>query len=190
MKKAIVVIGVVVGLVTFFLPLVGLQAPLVGEQKISGWDVVKPGEKQGRDDLGLRQTLEKLQGNFLRKTKKEVPLAVKQAQALVVTLPLAYLSLLLAGVFALWAKWRPLPVTAAVGLLGGVYSLISVFWLSGGVKEMVAESGGRFSGVPLLGRLSKSAAEQVEVSPELGLYLLVAVLAVVLLAGVLPGGKR
>ena len=189
-KKAIVLAVALAGLGTFFLPLVRVRAPMVGDQRISGWDVVKPGEekKPRRDDLGLNDALDKIQGDFLRKQRREAPLAVKQAQALVVTLPLAYLSLVAGAALALLRKDRALSVTAAVGLLAGVYSVISVYWLSGGLKAMVAGSSG--SRIPIIGGLRKKVAEQVMVNPELGLYLLAAALAALLLASFLPSGKR
>ena len=190
LKKLIVVAVAVFGLATFFLPLVRVRAPMVGDQRISGWDVVKPGEekKPRRDDLGLNDAVGKIQGDILRKKRQEAPLSVKQAQALVVTLPLAYLSLLVGAALALLRKDRALNVTAAVGLLAGVYSVISVYWLSGGVKEMVGGGGG--SRIPIFGGLRKKVAEQVMVNPELGLYLLAAALAALLLASFLPSGKR
>jgi len=178
---------VVIGLGTFFLPLVQIQAPLVGRQKLSGWDVVKPGEKQARSDLGLGETLEKLQGDFLRRKRQQAPLAVKQANALVVTLPLAYLSLLLGGVWVLLRKARLWQVTAAAGLLAGVYSLLSVFWLSRGLQAMVAGSGSKRS---LLGLVRRSVAGQVDVSPEIGLYLLAGTLAAMLVASLFLAPKR
>lgn len=188
-KKFIVLVVVGFGLVTFFLPLVRIQAPLMGMQRLSGWDAVQPREeKKQRADLGLGDALDKLQGDFLRQKRREAPLSVKQAQALVVTLPLAYLSLLVGGVLVLVRKSRALQVDAAVGLVAGVYSLLSVYWLSGGVKEMVA--GGRGSRIPLWWSLRKSVAEQVSVTPEIGLYLLAAALAALLLASFLPAGKR
>lgn len=190
-KKGFALVLVVVGLLTFFLPLVRIQAPIVGTQRISGWDVVKPGEqaKTRRPDLGLEETLERIQGNLLQRQHQEVPLAVTQARALIVTLPLAYLALLLGAVFVGLEKWRPFQATVAVGLLAGVYSLISVFWLSSGIREMVAGAS-RGPRIPLLGQLLKSAAANVEVSPELGLYLLAAALAALLLAGFLPGERH
>ena len=51
--RAALMVVVVAGLVTFFLPLAQIKSPLAGTQRISGWDVVKPGEEKGRDDLGL-----------------------------------------------------------------------------------------------------------------------------------------
>lgn len=189
-KRAVVLAVAVAGLATFFLPLVRIQAPMVGTQRISGWDAVRPGqEKQSRRaDLGLDDTLSKMQGDFLRQQRREAPLGVKQAQALVVTLPLAYLALAL-GAGLVWLR-RPLllQAAAAVGLLAGVYSLLSVYWLSSGVKEMVAGGGG--SRLPVLGALRKKVAAQVEVSPELGLYLLAAALAALLLASFLPTRTR
>lgn len=188
-KKFIVLVVVAFGLATFFLPLVRIQAPFVGTQVISGWDAVtRAGEKkQQRNDLGLSDALDKLQGDFLRKERREAPLAVKQAQALVVTLPLAYLTLLLGSVFVLLRRTRALQITAAVGVLAGAYSLVSVYWLSSGVKAMVI---GRGSRLPIIGALRKSVAEQVAVSPEIGLYLLAAALAALLLTSFLPSVKR
>ncbi|OFV84028.1 MAG: hypothetical protein A2620_00050 [Acidobacteria bacterium RIFCSPHIGHO2_01_FULL_67_28] len=175
-KKAIVLAVALAGLGTFFLPLVRVRAPMVGDQRISGWDVVKPGEekKPRRDDLGLNDALDKIQGDFLRKQRREAPLA--------------YLSLVAGAALALLRKDRALSVTAAVGLLAGVYSVISVYWLSGGLKAMVAGSSG--SRIPIFGGLRKKVAEQVMVNPELGLYLLAAALAALLLASFLPSGKR
>ena len=189
-KKAIVLAVAAFGLATFFLPLVRVRAPMVGEQRISGWDVVKPGEgkKPQRDDLGLNDALDKIQGDILRKKRQEAPLSVKQAQALAVTLPLAYLSLLAGGALVLLRKDRALQVTAAVGLLAGVYSVISVYWLSDGLKAMVG--GGSGSRIPIFGGLRKQVAAQVAVNPELGLYLLAAALAALLLASFLPSSKR
>src|SRR3990167_4710293 len=114
-KKAIVLAVALAGLGTFFLPLVRVRAPMVGDQRISGWDVVKPGEekKPRRDDLGLNDALGKIQGDFLRKKRQEAPLAVKQAQALAVTLPLAYLSLLVGAAPAPLRQPPALAVTAA-----------------------------------------------------------------------------
>ncbi len=190
-KKAIVLAVAVFGLITFFLPLVRVRAPMVGEQRISGWDIVKPGQemKPRRDDLGLNDALDKIQGDIIRKQRREAPLAVKQAQALVVTLPLAYLSLVAGAALALLRKPRALNVTAAVGLLAGVYSVISVYWLSGGLKAMVAGAGSG-SRIPIFGGLRKQVAAQVAVNPELGLYLLAATLAALLLASFLPSGRR
>ncbi len=190
-KKAIVLAVALAGLGTFFLPLVRVRAPIVGEQRISGWDIVKPGQemKPRRDDLGLNDALDKIQGDIIRKQRREAPLAVKQAQALVVTLPLAYLSLVAGAALALLRKPRALNVTAAVGLLAGVYSVISVYWLSGGLKAMVAGAGSG-SRIPIFGGLRKQVAAQVAVNPELGLYLLAATLAALLLASFLPSGRR
>lgn len=178
-KKGILLLFVAVGLVTFFLPLVRVQAPIVGTQRISGWDALRQTqEKKSRGNLDLEQTLDRLQADILRQKRRQPPLAVRQAEALQLTLPLAYLSLLLSGAFALWGKNRPLQVSASVGLLAGAYSLLSVFWLSSGVKEMVAGGQGR----TLLGIVRRSVARQVDVSPELGLYLLAGALAALVLA--------
>ena len=187
-KKILIFVLAGVGLATFFLPLVRIQAPLVGTQKISGWDAVKPEEeKRGRGDLGLSESLEKMQESFIQGTRREAPLAVRQAEALVVTLPLAYVSFLLAGVFAARARTRPLQVTAAVGWLAGAYSLASVCWLNSGVRQMVGGGGSRLPGMDWL---RGKVAERVSVNPEVGLYLLVGALTALLLASFLPAGKR
>lgn len=186
-KKALVLVIVVIGLATFFLPLVRIQAPLVGTQTLSGWDVVKPGEKKARRDLGLGETLDKLQADFLRRKRQEAPLSVKQAEALVLALPLAYLSLVLGAVWVLRRKARLWQVTATLGLLAGIYSLLSIFWLSRGLQAMVAGSGSRRS---LLGLVRRSVAGQVEVNPEIGLYLLVGSLAAMLVASLFLVPKR
>ena len=187
-RKGILLLLAVVGLVTFFLPLVRIQAPIVGTQRISGWDALRQAqEKKSRSNLDLEQTLDRLQADILRQKRRQPPLAVRQADALRGTLPLAYLSLLLAGVFMVWGKNRPLQVTAGVGLLAGAYSLLSVFWLSSGVKEMVAGGEG---GRTLLGIVRRSVARQVDVSPELGLYLLAGALAALVLASPLLPARR
>lgn len=145
-------------------------------------------EKKGRGDASLDDALEALEQITGRRVRTEPPLGVKQADSLKVALPLAYLALLLAGVFAAWGKRLPLRIAAVVGLLAAAWSLVSVFWLSRGVQEMVAAGAGR-SGVPLVGLIVKSEL-RVEVAPEFGLYLLVATLAAVLAASFLPAGKR
>lgn len=100
-------------------------------------------------------------------------------------LPLAYLSLLLAGLFGILRKARLLQVAALAGLLAAACSLASVFWLNSGLKEMLADAA---SGAPrdLLGMVRRSVAQQVEVSPEVGLYLLLLALGALLLASFLP----
>lgn len=186
-KKLIVLVAVAFGLATFFVPLVRIKTPLAGAQEISGWDMVKPGQSQKqRNDLWLGDTLDKLQGDFLQKARREAPFSVKQAYALAVTLPLAYLAFAVGGILVLLGKGRGLQITAASGLLAGVYSLVSIFWLQDGVKQMVA--GSAKGGVPLLGGLRKAVAAQVEVNPELGFYLLVAALAALLITSFLPAG--
>ncbi|MCI0404391.1 MAG: hypothetical protein L0212_12880 [Acidobacteria bacterium] len=188
-KKIIVLALAVLGLATFFLPLVLVRAPLVGRQKISGWDAVRSGsEKKSRNDVSLDDALEALEQITGRRVRQEPPLAVRQADSLKITLPLAYLSLLLAGVFAAWNKALPLRLAGAVGLLAATWSVISVLWLSRGVEEMVAAAAGR-SGVPLVGRIFKDELK-VEVAPEIGLYLLVAALAAALAASLLTADKR
>lgn len=179
----------VLGLGTFFLPLVRVQAPMVGTQRISGWDAVKPGEKKSaRDDLGLGRALEQMQADILRRHRQQrAPLAVQQAQALRVTLPLAYLSLLAAGALALLHKKRLWQMAAGIGVLASAWSLLSVFWLNSGVKQMVAGGGSDRS---LLGLVRHRVAGNVEVRPELGLYLLVAFLLVLLVASSLPWLQR
>lgn len=194
-KKAVVVAVVVFGLTTFFLPLVTIQAPMVGTQKISGWDAVKPGQEkpQRREDMGLRDTLKKIRGDFLQRKRLEAPLSVKQAQALGVTLPLAYLALLAGGVLAWLRKPRALQVTAAVGVLAGIYSLLSVSWLNTGLKEMVTagSSGrGRDASAVLVDALRQKIAAQFDVSSEFGLYLLTTALGALLVASLLPADKR
>ena len=188
-KKVILGALALFGLATFFLPLVLIRAPLVGTQKISGWDAVRSGgEKKQKNDVSLEDSLQALEQVTGRRVRTEPPLGVKQADSLKITLPLAYLSLLLAGVFAAWGKPLPLRLTAVIGLLAASWSVVSVFWLSQSAQEMVAAGAGR-SGVPLVGRIFKNEL-RVEVAPEYGLYLLVAALAAVLVAGFLPGGKR
>jgi len=141
--KAAGLVVVVVGLITFFLPLVSVQGPIVGEQQISGWEAVKPSGDKGRDNANLRDTLEGIRRDVLRQKSREVPFAIEQANSLVVVLPLAYASLLVGGAFVLLQKPRWLQIAAGVGLLACVWSLISVAWLSSGVKEMVAGAGDR-----------------------------------------------
>jgi len=188
-KKIIVAALALFGLATFFLPLVLIRAPLVGTQRISGWDAVRSAsDKKSRDDASLDDALQALEQITGRRVRQEPPLGVKQADSLKVTLPLAYLSLLLAGVLAAWGKRLPLRITVAVGLLAGAWSIVSVFWLSRGVEEMVAAGAGR-PGIPLVGRIFKSELK-LEVAPEYGLYLLVGALAAVLAASFLPAGKR
>jgi hypothetical protein len=169
---------VVVGLVTFFLPLARVQSPLVGTQQISGWDAVKPGGEKGRDDLGLRDSLERVQRDVLRQKSREVPLALRQADSLVISLPLAYAALVAGGILLFLKKPRGLLVAAVAGLLACGWSFLSVAWLSSGVKELVAGAGS--SRGPLIGIFTKSVAERTSVSAEWGLYLLAASLAVLL----------
>jgi len=69
-------------------------------------------------------------------------------------------------------------VSGAIGLLACAWSVISVAWLSSGVKELVAGAGA--SRGPLAGLLTKSVAERTSVSTEWGLYLLGASLAALL----------
>lgn len=189
MKKAVVLAVVLIGVVSFFLPLVRVQAPMVGTQRISGWDAVQRSQqKSQRDDLGLSQTLDQLRADILHQQRQQAPLAVRQAEALKVTLPVAYVCLLLAAALVfLPASW-PLQLAAVLGLLSGVYSLISVFWLNSGVKAMLAGMGGRRGG--FLGLFGRKVAQNVEVSPEFGLYLLLATLVVLLLASFLVPARR
>ena len=74
-------------------------------------------------------------------------------------------------------------MAVGVGLLACVWSVISLAWMSSGVKELVAGAG---SSQGLLGGLlTKSIAERTSVSSEWGLYLLLAALAVLLAASFL-----
>ena len=59
-RRIAVLILAVAGLATFFLPLVLIRAPLVGTQKISGWDAVRSGEEKKRSDASLDDALEAL----------------------------------------------------------------------------------------------------------------------------------
>ena len=186
-RKLLGLAAVIVGLATFFLPLVRIQTPILGTQEISGWDAVKPGDAKARDDQGLLNALEKMQRDMLRQKVRESPVAIQQAQSLAVALPLAYVSLLVGGVFLLMGKSRWVRIPAGIGLLASVWSLLSVLWLSSGVKEMVAGAGG--SRVPLLGRVTKSLAEKTSVSSEWGLYLLAGSVAVLLVVALVPGKK-
>jgi len=156
----------------------------VGEQKISGWDAVKrTQQKKKRNDLGLDEALNRLQAGALQQKRQEVPLAVRQAEALPYTLPAAYVSLVLTGVLAGLGAVRGVQVSAVLGFLAGAYSLASIFWLNIGLKQMLAGGGASQN---LLGALRRSVAQQVEVSPEIGLYLLLATLTALLLASFLP----
>lgn len=186
--KSVGLAVVAIGLITFFLPLVRIQTPVLGTQQISGWDAVKPSDDKARgDDQGLLNALEKMQRDLLRQKVRESPVAIQQAQSLVVSLPLAYVSLLASAVLLLLRKSLWLRVSAAVGLFACVWSFLSVFWLSSGVKDMVAGAGG--SRIPLLGRVTQSLAEKTSVSPEWGLYLLGCSLVVLLLFSLAPGKK-
>lgn len=185
LKKALIITVALIGALTFFLPLVWVRAPLVGEQKISGWDAVKrTQQKKKRNDLGLDETLNRLQAGVLQQKRQEAPLALRQAEALPYTLPGAYVSLVLTGVLAALGAGRGLQVSAVLGFLAGAYSLASIFWLNIGLRQMV---GGGGASQNLSGALRRSVAQQVEVSPEIGLYLLLATLTALLLASFLPG---
>ena len=174
--RAALMVVVVAGLVTFFLPLAQIKSPLAGTQRISGWDVVKPGEEKGRDNLGLNESLERMQRDVMGRRSTDEPLAIRQAQSLVVSLPLAYVALLAGGALGFLKKPRALLAAAGIGLAASVWSVISIGWLSSGVKEMVAASGSGRN--PLLGLVTRSMADRVSVSAEWGLYLLAASLAV------------
>lgn len=178
---------VVVGLITFFLPLARVQSPLVGKQQISGWDAVKPGGEKGRDDLGLRDSLDRIERDVLRQKSRDVPLSLQQANSLVVSLPLAYVGLLAGGVFLFFRKPRGAQVAIGVGLLACVWSVISLAWLSSGVKELVAGAGASHG--LLGGLLTKSIAERTSVSSEWGLYLLLATLAILLATSFLRSAR-
>ncbi|MGH9863559.1 MAG: hypothetical protein ACRD35_09060 [Candidatus Acidiferrales bacterium] len=185
LKKALIVTVALIGALTFFLPLVRVRAPLVGEQRISGWDAVKQAQqKKKRNDLSLDETLNRLQAGVLQQKRQQAPLALRQAEALPYTLPAAYVSLVLTGVLAALSAVRGVQVSGVLGFLAGAFSLASVFWLNIGIKQMV---GGGSAGHSPLGALRRSVAQQVEVSPEIGLYLLVATLTALLLASFLPG---
>lgn len=187
-KKIIVLALAAIGLVTFFVPLVRLRAPLVGIQRISAWSTVQPESKRARRaPVGLEESLARLEQDFLQQKRRQAPLAVRQAEALRVTLPLAYLCLALVVVFGLLGKSRLLQGSAAVGLSAAAYSLVSVFWLNSGLKQMFA--GAAASRGSLMGALRRSVAQQVEASPDYGLYLLLGSLAALLLAGFLPSRK-
>jgi hypothetical protein len=186
LKVACLVI-VLVGLVTFFLPLARVQAPVLGTQQISGWDAVKPSGERDRDNANLRDSLESIRRDVLRQKSREVPFSIQQANSLAVALPLSYAALVVGGAFVLLQKPRWLQVAATVGLLACVWSLISVAWLSSGVKEMVAGAG-RSQG-PLAGLLTKSVAERTSVSAEWGLYLLTVTLIALFAAGFVRGNK-
>jgi len=188
-RKAICLVVLVVGLTSFFLPLVRVQSPILGTQRISGWDVVKPGDERGRSsDLGLDDSLERLQRDVLRQKTPEVPFAIQQAQSLVVALPVAYLALIAGAGFLLMRKSRWTQITAAIGLLACVWSFVSVAWLSSGVKEVVAGAGG--SRMPVLGRLiTRSVAEKTSVGAEWGLYVLAASVVALLVVSFIRSNK-
>jgi hypothetical protein len=169
---------VVVGLITFFLPLARVQSPLIGTQQISGWDAMKPSGNKGRDDLGLRDSLERIERDVLRQKSREVPLSIQQANSLIVSLPLAYAGLLAGGVFLFFRKPRGAQIAVGIGLLACAWSAISLSWLSSGVKELVAGAGASHG--LLGGILTKSVADRTSVSSEWGLYLLLASLMVLL----------
>jgi ankyrin repeat protein len=171
------------GVLSFFLPLVSFNAPIVGNVYWSALNVVSG---MFRAQNVERPSFQGIVGSKEDSDSTEshpIPLSIRQAVLFPIAMILAYLVLC----FLLAAEFFSLSTTSRkqVGILGTIcslFGLLSIFVLSNGFRqEMSSSFDGAGSGSSPFSGIGQALVQSVRIEPGGGLYLLATVMVLLFL---------
>jgi hypothetical protein len=185
----------IVALLTFFLPLLTIQIPLMGTQYVSGYDIFsktrqfenqlssisggskKPSERQQSDQPTL---------SIPQNAEHPLPLSVRFAPLVPIEVTLAFVSCLVALLASRWAIVAS-KVAATVGAVSALSATIHVVIINADLHTWLQEptplslnGGNPFAGFAQ--QLGKVLASSIQIVPGVGLYVLAVALVLVALA--------
>ncbi|GEM_PF-5720520 len=182
---------------TYFLPLQSVTLPAVGKKSWSVKDVVKTlpksAPKKGQAQEESRGKSFKVNFDFMDFVKEITPknqanAAVKVSPEFIfgalipVALVGAYLFLVISLFLAPIKKGSALIGSSLIAAGCAVYVLLGTYYLSAAAQKAFSSSLAKVSDSPF-GAIAKNFVQQVSIQPETGLYALVALSILVLVAG-------
>jgi hypothetical protein len=192
-SKLAVIIALGVGVMSFFLPCISLNAPIVGSVKWSAFNIIS----QFSDSSSTTQSpsfgdlSKNLNKEVVSKDEAEVPLGIKLAPFIPVEVAFTYLLIVVVATTLFIPHSRKiLIVTSVIGSATSGLALISVFLFGDALRQnmMKAMSGPDMQGNPFAG-IGQALMQSFRVDPEIALYLLVAIMAALLVLAYLPWFK-
>jgi hypothetical protein len=173
-------------LISFFLPLVSLQIPILGNQSWSGYDAISRMsnlEQQLTSDTKVNPPAGRREGDPTVSQMPEMPLSVQSLQLVPIEIGIAFVSALL-SFFLLIGNSPFVKTFTALGAVGAVAGLIHITvansdlhsWMQSSIAYDAARRTDAYGvGIEKLGGL---IANSVQLNPGWGMFMLAASLSI------------
>lgn len=196
-RKVVSWIGVGLGVLAFFLPLVSIHAPIVGDLQWSSYNVVSEvlGSSNNSDSPSFSKMVSSQESQHAARAPSsdananasssrpngDIPLGMRLAVFFPVAVLWCYVTLV-GTVMPLLFSYSPKTVAFVngLGLVGAAYSLISVFLLDDAVKTQMRQSMERTQSSPFAA-FGTALVASIHIQPGAGLYFLLACFVCLLL---------
>jgi hypothetical protein len=189
----------IVALLTFFLPLLTIQIPLMGTQYVSGYDIfsktkrfekqlssISGGSKNPSAKSGERQQSDQPTLSIPQNPEHPLPLSVRFSPLVPIEITLAFVCCMVALIASRWAIVAP-KVAATVGAVSALSATIHIIAINADLHTWLQEpmpfalkGGNPFAGFAQ--QLGKVLASSIQIIPGVGLYVLAVALVLVALA--------
>lgn len=191
-RKAFAIAVVALGCLSFFLPIISVQAPIVGKMEFSPFNIAsriasRSSEKSPSftDVTSMMNDTSKSEVSSPSSSQKSdpVPLGIKVIPFMPVEVTIAYLALILIA-FGLTVNplQQNIRIAAVGGLAASVSALVSIYLFSDAIQSSLAA---RFNTPEMrdnpFAALGQALVQSVHVDPGTGIYLLVSTMAVMLI---------
>jgi hypothetical protein len=191
-RKAFTIAVVALGCLSFFLPVISIQAPIVGKMEFSPFNIVSriassSSQKSPSftDVTAMTKEVSKSEASSPSSIQKSnpVPLGIAVIPFMPGEVAIAYLSLILI-VFGLTVNplQQNIRIAAVVGLAASVIALVSIYLFSDAIQSSMAAN---FNTPEMrdnpFAALGQALVQSVHVDPGSGIYLLVSAMAVMLI---------
>lgn len=177
LRRSLSWLCVCLGLMAIFLPLINIQAPIIGQFRWSAYNIIsgivrsREGDGPSFSNMVNEQSQ---QPQTDEANLASVPWSIRQAVALPFALVAIFICILVIAVqLALNALRKHISVTALIGLVLSGYTLISIFLLDGGFRDSMTQamkpSGSNNSMFAGLGQMMVAS---FKIEPGAAIYLL------------------
>ena len=188
-------VSIVLGVLAFFLPLVSVHAPIIGDLSWSTLNIVS-------DALGSTENNKNESPSFSQIVKRsaqpsgssteatEMPLGMRLATFFPFAVLFCYMALVVTVFFILVAySPRTIAFLSGLGLCSAFYSLIAVFLLEDALKGQMKQS---MTGMEsnAFSAFGNALLQSISIQPGAGVYLLVGCFALMFIIQYLPALDR
>jgi len=174
------------GVTAIFLPLINIQAPIIGQFRWSAFDVITSivQSKQENGPSFANMAGGQLGGSEQpQDDESKIPWTIRQAIALPFALSAIFICVLvIAGQLAKNINRRFISIVALIGLALSGYALISIFMLGSGLRDSMMQGMPSGQDNAMVAGLGQMMVASFNIEPGVAVYLLLTIMTAIFLA--------